>query len=137
VNPLFVWLPALNLVALGFIYRWGTRSDLTAGGVFVAGMALAMGLSLMAVPGLLVWCFLIDVGLFLTIWLLAERARRWWMVAMAGFQLIALLTYLAPWFAWERLHWAFVTFHWVIGIMDSLCLIAAVFEVRWARQWGA
>lgn len=38
----------------------------------------------------------VNLALFLALWTLAERWGRWWLIAVAGFQLIILLTHFLP-----------------------------------------
>lgn len=38
----------------------------------------------------------VNLALFLALWTLAERWGRWWLIAVAGFQLVILLTHFLP-----------------------------------------
>lgn len=79
-----------------------------------------------------------DLLCFVGLWLLAERAGRWWLVLAAGFQLIGLLGHLAPFLAQERLAWALITLLWGVWTLVSITVFFGVWEVladrRFARE---
>jgi hypothetical protein len=124
-----------NLVGLGLILWRGEWIDRAATLALVAVVVLTGVLQLLNVPGLLGWIAVLDVLLFFTLWALAERGERWWIVALAGFQFIAVVAYVAPFFAWDRLKWAVVTVNWAVWALDSLCVFAGVWEASAARRF--
>ena len=125
-----------NLIGLGLILWRGEWIDRAATLALVAVVALTGVLQLLHVPGLMAWFAVLDVVLFFTLWALAERGERWWIVALAGFQFIAVIAYVAPFFAWERLHWAVVTVNWAVWTLDSLCVFVGVCEASFARRFA-
>lgn len=124
----------VDLVLGGLLVLWGSRLDRLGAGLYMLGSCVGIGATLLKVPELFSITFVNTVLLFLIFWQLAERAERWWMVAMAGFQLVSLLTYVVPTYEWERLKEAFIQFHWALAVMHLGCLVLGIFEVRWARQ---
>lgn len=126
---------AANLVGLMLILWRGAWIDRAATLALVAVVGLTGVLQFLNVPGLFGWTALLDVLLFFTLWALAERGERWWIVALAGFQFIAVVAYVAPFFAWERLQWALVTVNWGVWLLDSLCVFVGVWEASADRRF--
>lgn len=76
---------------------------------------------------------LLEVALFLGFWLLAERGSRWWLVAAAGFQLVAIFTHTIPLLAPEYFEWTQVTIRWVIWVGISATFFVGAWEA-WAAE---
>ena len=138
MHPVQIILILANLIAFALLlWRGGTVERLA-----VAALTGAQVLSVFLVPwdinGLRVGVMLVDVALFAALWGLAERGRRWWLVACAGFQLIMVVSHLAPLLAHERLGWASVTLQWIAWTFVSLTAFAGVWEAgadqRFARE---
>ena len=125
-----------NVVGLALILWRGEWIDRAATLALMAVVVLTGVLQLLNVPGLMGWIAGLDVALFFTLWALAERGERWWIVALTGFQFIAVVAYVAPFFAWERLHWAVVTVNWAVWTLDSLCVFVGVWEASFARRFA-
>ena len=125
-----------NLLGLGLILWRGEWIDRATTLALVAVVAMTGVLQLLNVPGLFGWVAVLDVLLFFTLWALAERGERWWIVALTGFQLIAVIAHLAPFFAWERLQWAVITVNWGVWLLDSLCVFVGVWEASAARRFA-
>lgn len=125
-----------NLLGLGLILWRGEWVDRAATLALVAVVAATSVLQLLNAPGLMVWVAVLDVLLFFTLWALAERGERWWIVALAGFQFIAVVAYLAPFFAWKRLEWAVISVNWAVWALDSLCVFFGVWEASYARRFA-
>lgn len=136
MHPFHIVMLSANLIGLGLILWRGEWIDRAATLALVAAVVLTGVLQLLHVPGLMVWVAMLDVALFFTFWALAERGERWWIVALAGFQFIAVIAYLAPFFAWERLQWAVVTVNWGVWVLDSLCVFVGVWEASFARRFA-
>ncbi|MGH7019921.1 MAG: hypothetical protein ACREEY_08580 [Brevundimonas sp.] len=138
MHPVQIILLLANLIAFSLLlWRGGTVERLA-----VAATTVGLILSALLVPwdidGFRVGVMLVDVALFAALWALAEHGRRWWLVAAAGFQLIMVVSHLAPFFAHERLGWAAVTLQWVAWTFVSLSAFAGVWEAsadkRFARE---
>ena len=123
-----------QLVLVGLILRRGSIWDQLAAGTFLAVAWGGLIASFLQLSNILQIAFWMAVILFVVMWFCAEKARRWWMIGMAGFQLMSLMTYLAPVNQWDRLRAAFVLFHWMLGLLCFGCLILALFEIAWQRQ---
>lgn len=134
IGPLLISLLSGYLLLGGLIALWGRRLDRLAVGLYLVGVHVAVGASLLNLTALLTITFACSALLFLGFWFLAEKAQRWWMVGMAGFQLVSLMTYVVPSYEWERLRQAFLLFHWALAVLHLACLALGVVEVRWARQ---
>ncbi|MNK13952.1 hypothetical protein D3C87_320460 [compost metagenome] len=130
MHPVQIILILANLIAFALLlWRGGTVERLA-----VTALTAAQVLSALLVPwdidGFRVGVMLVDVALFGALWALAEHGRRWWLVACAGFQLILVVSHLAPFFAHERLGWAAVTLQWIAWTFVSLTAFAGVWEAR-------
>ena len=136
MHPFHILLLSANLLGLGLILWRGEWIDRAATLALVAVVAVTSLLQLLHVPGLMIWAAVLDVLLFLAFWALAERGGRWWIVALAGFQFIAVVAYLAPFFAWQRLEWAVISVNWAIWALDSLCVFVGVWEASFARRFA-
>jgi signal transduction histidine kinase len=136
VHPFHILLLSANLLGLGLILWRGEWIDRAATLALVSVVAVTSLLQLLHVPGLMIWAAVLDILLFFTFWALAERGGRWWIVALAGFQFIAVVAYLAPFFAWERLEWAVVSVNWAVWALDSLCVFFGVWEASYARRFA-
>ena len=123
-----------QLLLVMMILVWGGRWDRLAGASYLVAAWMGLGANWLGTPHILVIAFTLTLALFFAFWLLAEKARRWWMVGMAGFQLVALLTYLGPSDSWSRLRGVFVQFHWMMAVVSLACLALAVVEVRLVRS---
>jgi hypothetical protein len=99
--------------------------------------ALAVIIYLVAVPALegvkvgewRVGVAIAETVLFLALWILAERNARWWLTAAAGFQLISVLTFVAPMFFDHFLVWTGVAIRLGAWILVTFALLFAVYEV--------
>lgn len=136
MHPFHILMLSANFVGLALILWRGEWIDRAATLALVGVVVLTGVLQLLNVPGLMGWVAALDVALFFTLWALAERGERWWIVALAGFQFIAVVAYLAPFFAWERLQWAVVTVNWAVWTLDSLCVFVEVWEASFARRFA-
>jgi len=75
----------------------------------------------------------VETLLFLVLWLLAERASRWWLTAAAGFQIITLSTFVIPWIAPHNLLWSGVIFRMATWSLITLTFFAGAWEA-WADR---
>ena len=126
-----------QLVLVGLILRWGSLWDRWGAIIFLVVAWSGLVASQLQLSNILQIAFGLTLVLFLAMWFLAEKARRWWMIGMAGFQLMSLMSYLAPANSWERLREVFVLFHWLLSGLCMACLVLALVEIGWARRQGA
>ena len=125
-----------QLILVGLIFRWGNRFDQWGAGVFLVVAGGGLVASYLQMPNIIQIAFWMAVVLFFAMWALAERARRWWMIGMAGCQVMSLMTFLAPTYSWSRLREGFVLFHWMLGVLCLACLGLALVEIFWSRRLG-
>ena len=90
-------LLAANLFAFALILRHGETWDRLAVLMLVAAIIATPLVQDIHLGNSRVGVAAVDVGLFLSLWVLSERADRWWLTAAAGFQLISIGTFLIPW----------------------------------------
>lgn len=130
-------LLAANLIAFALILRHGAIWDRLA--------VLFLGAAIIATPlvqdihlgNSRVAVAMVDVGLFLSLWLLSERADRWWLTAAAGFQLISIGTFLIPWIIPDTyLVWTGVTVRLLAWGLISFALFFGAWESWAARRFA-
>lgn len=135
MTALYWLLLSLDLILLGLILRWGQAWDRAGALMFLTVLAIGLGLKLAGLPGLSLWIFIADLGLFLVFWHLAERGVRWWLVAFAGSQLMAVLGFLGAVMVWHRLQPAYLVLHSIIAVLDSVLLVLAIWEIKWLARF--
>ncbi|WP_240387180.1 hypothetical protein [Brevundimonas naejangsanensis] len=131
-----VILIALNVVAFCLLWWRGRLLDRLAVVLLVLGTAGSFAFGGVIWKGAYVGVFLVDALCFVGLWILAERANRWWIVLTAGFQLIGTLAHFAPFLAHERLAWAQVTLMWAIWVLVGLTAFFGVWEVEADRRFA-
>ena len=138
MHPVQITLILANLIAFVLLLWRGEAVERWAVLALTAAQVLSVLLLPWDIDGFRIGVMLVDVALFAALWGLAERGRRWWLVACAGFQLIIVVSHLAPFFAHERLGWAAVTVQWVAWTFVSLTAFVGVWEAgadrRFARE---
>lgn len=129
-------LIALNAVAFLLVWWRGRLADRLAVALLVLGTVGSFMFGGVVWKGAYVGVFLVDAVCFAALWILAERAGRWWIVLTAGFQLIGTLAHFAPFLAHERLAWAQVTLMWAIWVLVGLTAFFGVWEVEADRRFA-
>ena len=80
----------------------------------------------------------LDLLLFLSLWWAAERSDRWWLILVAGFQLLAVATHLIPLVQPGFLYWTGTTIRLVVWGLMSISFFVGAWEVwaanRFARE---
>jgi hypothetical protein len=84
VHPFHILMLSANVVGLALILWRGEWIDRAATLALMAVVVLTGVLQLLNVPGLMGWIAGLDVALFFTLWALAERGERWWIVALTA-----------------------------------------------------
>lgn len=136
MHPVQIILLIANAIAFPLLLWRGRAWDrLTVAALVVAPVAshLVSGLTW---HGAYVGMFVVDALFFLSLWLLAERAGRWWILSTASFQLIGTLGHFAPFLAHERLAWAYITLMWAVWGLISLTTFFGVWEVEADRRFA-
>jgi len=138
MHPLQIVLIAANAVGFSLLLWKGRSDDRLAVLVMTLTLIGSFALAEVTWNGMRAGLLAMDLLCFVGLWLLAERAGRWWLVLAAGFQLIGLLGHLAPFLAQERLAWALITLLWGVWTLVSITVFFGVWEVladrRFARE---
>ena len=78
----------------------------------------------------------LDLVLFLGLWWAAERTDRWWLILVAGFQLLAVATHLIPLVQPGFMYWTGTTIRLVIWGLMSISFFIGAWEVRAAARFA-
>lgn len=80
----------------------------------------------------------VEVAVLIGIWILAEIRERWWLTAAAGFQLIAVLTFLIPWIMPPGLYfvWTEVTIRYAVWLLLVLTFFFGAWEAWAAKRFA-
>lgn len=123
----------LTLTAVIALWRFGAWEERVVGAMVLALLGLVhiveplqIGVWRAGVAGLEL-CFLIAVG-----WLLYLR-DRWWLTALAGFQLISVLTHVTALVAPHHSIWTAVTVRLGVWILICITFFAGAWEA-WADR---
>ena len=136
MHPVQITLILASLIAFVLLLWRGEAVERWAVLALTAAQVLSVLLLPWDIDGFRIGVMLVDVALFAALWGLAERGRRWWLVACAGFQLIIVVSHLAPFFAHERLGWAAVTVQWVAWTFVSLTAFVGIWEASAAQRFA-
>lgn len=110
----------LLLVSAGAFLRGGVEERLTAAGL-LTNVAVTVLLRDHSWPELQRAGFVVDVGLLLLLIGIALKSPKYWPMAAAGFQLLAVLTHIAKMIDPNLQQWAYIT---AIVIWTYLLMIA-------------
>ncbi|MFC5372368.1 hypothetical protein ACFPIF_07395 [Brevundimonas faecalis] len=135
MHPLHFTLLIANAVGLAWMLRRGGAFDRAAILTIVGVVVTTSVLQMFYVPGMLIWAAVLDVLQFFILWLIAERARRWWIVFCAGFVLIAVLAHAVPFIVMKRMSWAVITVNWAMWTMISISILVGLWEIAADRRF--
>lgn len=127
-------LLAFNFIAFAILAWRGGAWDRAAAAVLTAVAAASFATQNLIWRGAYVGVFLADLIGFALLWMLAERAGRWWIVQAAGFQLIVAVAHFAPLLSEQRLMWALVSLMWAVWFLIGLSAFFGVWEVEADRR---
>lgn len=136
MHPVQIIMLTANAIAFPLLLWRGRTADRLATLAMIAAPLLSQLASGLNWNGAYVGIFVVDVLFFVSLWMLAERAGRWWIVSVASFQLIGLLGHFAPFLAHERLAWAYFTLMWAVWALISLTAFFGVWEVEADRRYA-
>jgi hypothetical protein len=118
------WLGiTLTLLVCGFAIWRGGWEERTAGTAALLSTAITVLLRDNSWPNLQLAAFIADGLLFVVFLILALRTEKYWPLAAAGFQLLAVLTHMAKLVDTQLQQWAYITAQ---VIWTYLILIAIV-----------
>jgi hypothetical protein len=79
----------------------------------------------------------LEAAFLVAILILASRKDRWWLTALAGFQLISLLTHVVPLIAQNRYFtWTAVTIRLEVWLLICITFFAGAWEAWAARRFA-
>lgn len=136
MHPVQIILIAANIVGFSLLWWKGRLDDRLAVIVMTLTQIGSFALTEVTWNGMRAGLLSMDLLCFLLLWILAERAGRWWLVAVAGFQLIGLVGHFAPFLAQERLAWALVTLLWGVWTLVSITVFFGVWEAAADRRFA-
>ncbi|MBA3999165.1 hypothetical protein [Brevundimonas sp.] len=126
-------LPA-NLIALALLLRFGGRQDRLGAVVFTGALIITPFVDHILWGSWKAGAACVDALMLIGFWTLAERYDRWWLVMAAGFQLIAVITFVIPWFQpGAYFIWTGVTLRIGVWLLLSITLFIGAWEA-WAAQ---
>lgn len=91
-----VTLLSLNLLAFGLMVWRGAWPERAAAAWILACILVEGVAQTIMLNNWRIGVAAVNLVLFLGLWLICERANRWWLVFVAGFQFMALLTHVLP-----------------------------------------
>src|SRR5690606_19670597 len=136
MHPVQIILLAANAIAFPLLLWRGRGADRLATLAMIAAPILSHVAYDLNWNGVYAGIFMVDVLFFISLWLLAERGGRWWIVAIAGFQLTGTLGHPAPFLAHQRLAWAYFTLMWAVWALISVTAFFGVWEVEADRRYA-
>lgn len=140
MNPLQLVLQfallAFSLVGLAFLLWRGQTWDRAAASVVLMALTLSFAVDNIGQDGFAFGVAIIDAAAFIALWMIAERAGRWWIVMTAALHLVSTLVYVAPFLTSASLAWAAVTLIWALWLLMSLIFLFGVWEIEAARRFA-
>lgn len=123
-------------VGLALLLLRGAFLDRAAAVVMASAVAMSFVVESVAWNGFHYGLAVVDGLAFIALWLIAERAGRWWIVFTAAFQLLATLGYAAPLLSDLRLAWEAITLSWAVWLLLVLTFFFGVWEIEAARRFA-
>lgn len=126
----------LGFVGLGLLLWRGGPGDRAAAAVMLMTLAASYVVEDLTWNGLYLGLMIVDGLAFVALWLIAERAGRWWIVLASAFQLVGVLAYCVPLLSSEPLAWALFTLIWGLWFLIVLTFFFGVWEVEADRRFA-
>lgn len=126
----------LGFAGLGVLLWRGAFWDRAAAAAMLMAVTMSFAVEDLSWRGFHFGVMIIDSIAFVALWLIADRAGRWWVVLTAALQLVAVLVYCTPLLSSERLEWAAITLVWGLWFLNSLIFFFGVWEVEAARRFA-
>jgi len=121
---------------LALLLLRGAFLDRAAAVVMASAVAMSFVVDRIAWNGFHYGLAVVDGLTFIALWLIAERAGRWWIVFAAAFQLLATLGYGAPLLSDLHLAWEAVTLSWAVWLLLVLTFFFGVWEIEADRRFA-
>lgn len=127
IQSILLIITVITLGVMTSLGRWPERA-----------VALALVVVLVVTPwlepyaiGTLRWAVaLSSLGLFAVLLGLGMTVDRWWLLAAAGCQFVAVSTYLAALMRPDALFWSAVTIRWTVWLELMIIALLGVWEAR-------
>lgn len=129
-------LLAANLVALGLMLWRGAWPERIAAPVFAVAIFIEPFLYPIQIGTWRLGSGILNLCLFLVLWVLTEKANRWWLVLAAAIQLIILFTNLMPLMTRDFTTHTGVAIRSGLWVGISITLFASVWEAAAARRFA-
>lgn len=122
-----------NLLAAALLMWRGTRGERAVVALLAVYVVTTPLLETLAVGTFRAGVFTGEVVLFLGMWWVAERLDRWWLVLIAGAQVIALVSHLIPFLIPDLYVWTDVAIRHAVWVAITTFLLFGAWET-WAIQ---
>lgn len=129
-------LLAANLVAFGLMLWRGDWPELIAAPLIAVAIFVEPLLYPIQIGTWRLGSGLLNLVLFLVLWVLSERADRWWLVFAAAIQLIIFITNLMPLMTGDFTTHTGVAIRSGLWVGISLTFFASVWEAGAARRFA-
>lgn len=126
----------LTVLALLLLWRFGAWEERIVAVAVAVLMILAPLTASLQIAGIRPGVAFIEL-LFLTgILLLAYRCDRWWLLALAGFQTISLITHVVPLIGPDHYIWTAVTVRLEVWLLICATFFGGAWEAWAARRFA-
>lgn len=132
-----ITLLTANLIALALLLRFGGGEDRLGAAVFAAALIITPLVDHILLGSWKAGAASVDAFMLIGFWILAERYDRWWLAMAAGFQLIAVITFIIPWLQpGAYFIWTGVTLRIGVWLLLSFTLFIGAWEAWAARRFA-
>lgn len=137
-SPLATILLMLGVFALLLLLLVGDWGERSASAIYLAALAATPMVDHLNIQNWRYGVAGIEVMVLVGIWILAEIRDRWWLTAAAGFQLIAVLTFLIPWLMPPGVYfvWTEVTIRYAVWVLLVLTFLVGAWESLAAKRFA-
>ena len=123
---------ALTLAICGFALWKGGREERLASAAFLVSIAVTLLFRDQRWPALQRGAFVADSALLVTFFVMAMRTSRFWPLAAAGFQLLAVMTHVAKMIDPALQQWAYIT----AGVIWTYLVLVTIAIGTWNAWRG-
>ncbi len=126
----------LTIVALLLLWRFGAWEERAIAVAVVVLMVLAPIVAPVQVAGTRPGIALIELLFLIGVCFLAFRRDRWWLLALAGFQALSVITHIVPLISPNHFIWTAVTVRLEIWLLICVSFFAGAWEAWAARRFA-